>query len=270
VYDEDAALDEPTQPQALILVTATAQTDAGRRRKRNEDSVLVLEDESVFVVADGMGGYSGGELASTLAVKTIEGAFSTRTFEGPVHDGIPQRASELARAIQMANAAILTTAQGDRSLEGMGTTISAARFSPNKQRLYVGHVGDSRIYCLRAGKLRQMTSDHTMKDLGFEGDGSANLSRAVGIWPTVPIDIILGKPRPEDIYLLCSDGLSKMVDDAEIERILGAHPPQEAATKLVATANERGGKDNITVVVVRVEEPRAERGGSKRRRAAAA
>lgn len=256
VYDDDAAEDEPTHSGALILVTATAQTDKGTRRKRNEDSLLSSEDHGIFVVADGMGGYRGGEIASQLAVTTIERAFSTKSFDGPEHDSIPARASELARAIQMANEAIFEKAATDKQFEGMGTTICAARFSPNKQRLYIGHVGDSRAYRLRNGKLHQMTSDHTMQELGVSGAGAAHLSRAVGIWPVVPIDIVLGKPQPGDMYLLCSDGLSKMVSDKDIEALLrSTKAPEVAVEALIKAANEHGGKDNVTVIVVRVDDP---------------
>ena len=256
VYDEDAEIDEPTHSGALILVTATAQTDKGLRRKRNEDSVLAREDDGIFVVADGMGGSRGGEIASKLAIETIERAFQTKTFDGPEDDAIPRRASELARAIQMANEAIFDHAEADKKLEGMGTTICAARFSANKQRLYVGHVGDSRIYLYRNGKLRQMTTDHTMGDLGVTGAGSAHLSRAVGVWPVVPIDIVLGKPQPGDVYMLCSDGLTKMVDDEGIRSVLASSAaPSVVAEALVKAANENGGKDNVSVIVVRVDDP---------------
>jgi protein phosphatase len=255
VYDEDAALDEPTQNRALIFVTGAGQTDRGLRRKRNEDRLLVLADEGLFAVADGMGGYRGGELASDLCVQTIARAFKTHTFEGAPHEALPRRASELARAIQMANAAIFAQAANDKLLQGMGTTVSVARFSPNKQRLYIAHVGDSRVYCYRDGTLRQMTADHTMKDLGVGGEGAGHLSRAVGIWPTVPIDIVLGKPRPGDVYLLCSDGLTKMVEESEIETALRDEDPNAAVDQLIAAANAHGGRDNISVVVVRVGEP---------------
>lgn len=257
VYDEDAANDEPTQPGALILVHAMAQTDRGLRRKRNEDSVLALPRHGVYVVADGMGGYQGGEVASALAVSTIEHAFNTDTFEGEPHDPLtlPARASELARAIQMANEAILAKAT-DTRLEGMGTTVCAVRFLANKQRLYIGHVGDSRAYRFRDGVLKQMTSDHTMKDLGATGPTAAHLSRAVGVWPTVPIDILLGKPRPNDLYMLCSDGLTKMVPDETIAEIVAAQTnPADLVKALIDAANDRGGKDNITVIVVRVVDP---------------
>jgi protein phosphatase len=256
VYDEDAATEDPTRPGDLILVCATAQTDKGVRRKRNEDSLLVMPNESVYVVADGMGGYSGGEIASSLAVKTIESAFKEEGLGGERHEGIPSRASELAHAIQAANEAILARASEDKKLEGMGTTICAARFSPNKQRLYVAHVGDSRMYRMRSGKLRQMTSDHTMKDFGMTGPGSDHLSRAVGVWPTVPVDILLAKPVPGDIYLLCSDGLTKMVDDGRIAELLGdGTAPEKIAEGLVREANARGGKDNITAILVQVYPP---------------
>ena len=239
----------------MILVSATGQSDRGKRRERNEDSLLVEESEGLFVVADGMGGYRGGDIASTLAVKTIHDAFSTRHFDGSPHDSIPRRASELARAIQMANRAVFARANKDRALDGMGTTVCAARFSVDKQRLYVGHVGDSRLYRLRDGELRQMTSDHTMKDLGVVGSAAAHLSRAVGIWPVVPVDVILGKPRIDDVYLICSDGLSKMVADEAIARALEAGEPAAAVEDLIRLANDAGGNDNITVVVVRVHMP---------------
>lgn len=258
LYDNDAAEDEPTQAKALIFVSARAQTDRGLRRKRNEDSLLVRDDEGLYVVADGMGGYNGGEIASGLAVKTIDEAFTESRFEGVPHATIPARASELARAIQMANVAIQSRAESDRELTGMGTTICAARFLARKQRLYVGHVGDSRLYRLRNNELSQMTSDHTMRDFGVTGADAAHLSRAVGVWPTVPIDVIVGKPEPGDLYLVCSDGLTKMIDDERIrETLLGSTDPSRMVDELIKAANDSGGRDNVTVIVVRVDPPAA-------------
>ncbi len=203
-----------------------------------------------------MGGYSGGELASKLAVSTISKAFDADAFEGSPHESLPKRASELARAIQMANAVIHEKAESDPALEGMGTTVVAARFSANKQRLYIGHVGDSRVYRLRNGELKQMTADHTMKDFGVEGPQGAHLSRAVGVWPVVPIDVVLVKPQAGDVYLLCSDGLTKMVPNETIAKVLREEKsPSVAVTQLVDAANANGGKDNITVIVVRVALP---------------
>jgi protein phosphatase len=256
VYDEDAEADEPTRAESLFLVSAKAQTDTGLRRKRNEDSVLVLESANLFVVADGMGGYRGGEVASQLAIKTIGDAFRNDLFEGEPHEGVPRQASELARAMQMGNAAILETAKRQSELEGMGTTVCAARFSANKKRVYIGHVGDSRCYRLRQGVFKQMTADHTMADQGVKGPEAAHLSRAVGIWPTVPIDIVMGVPLADDVYLLCSDGLTKMLNDDTIATVLRAEDDLKAAVeRLILFANARGGKDNITVVLVRVVPP---------------
>lgn len=255
-YDEDAATNEPTHAESLFLVSAMAQTDKGLRRKRNEDSVLVLDSANLFVVADGMGGYRGGELASQLAVTTIGDAFRRREFEGQPHENVPTQASELARAMQMANAAILETSKQKPDLEGMGTTVCSALFSANKKRVFVGHVGDSRCYRLRDGVLTQMTADHTMAHEGVKGPEAAHLSRAVGIWPTVPIDIVMGIPAAGDVYLLCSDGLTKMLNDDVIATVLrGEEDLKAAVERLILFANARGGKDNISVVLVRVVPP---------------
>ncbi len=256
VYDEEAGTDEPTQASALILVSAKAQTDKGKRRKANEDSLLVDEGHSTFVVADGMGGYRGGEIASKLAVETIARAFESETFDGPAHDNLPRRASELARAIQMANVAVLARAGKDKALAGMGTTLTCARFSPNKQRLYIGHVGDSRAYRMRGGVLKRMTTDHTMKQHGVKGAEGGHLSRAIGVWPVVPIDIVFAKPLPDDVYLLCSDGLSKMVPSEGIAKVLVEEKqPEVAVERLIELANAKGGLDNITAILVRVSSP---------------
>lgn len=256
VYDEGADIDEEPKAESLFLVHATAQTDTGLRRKQNEDSLLVLEAANLYVVADGMGGYHGGELASQLTIKTMAAAATDESYEGTPHEGFPAEASELARAIQMANAEIQELAAGKRQLEGMGTTVCAARFSPTKKRLYIGHVGDSRCYRLRDGVFKAMTEDHTMAGLGVSGPESAHLSRAVGIWPTVPIDILMAVPQPGDVYLLCSDGLTKMLPDESIAQVLRAEEdPKAAVDRLIFFANSRGGKDNITVVLIRVVPP---------------
>jgi protein phosphatase len=139
----------------------------------------------------------------------------------------------------------------------MGTTVVAARFSPNKQRVYIGHVGDSRCYRLRGNSIKQLTTDHTFRGLGIEGPGSQHLYQAVGIKRRISIDVVVDKPRPSDIYLLCSDGLSKMVSDEEIRDVIVNEPDLEAAVYgLIEVANDRGGKDNITVILVKVLEKR--------------
>ena len=256
VYDEDAAIDEPTSAFSLILVSAVGQTDRGKRRRKNEDAFLVLDARSLYVIADGMGGHAGGEVASALAVETMETAFTTNQFPGAHHTSVPRRASELVLAIQAANAAIYQRAQAESRLEGMGTTVVGARFSLNKQRLYVGHVGDSRCYRLRGTELRQMTTDHTMEADGYMGPQAAYLTRSVGVAPKVRVDLIVAKPQPGDVYLLCSDGLSKMVSLERIrETLLEVPEPENAVARLIASANDSGGRDNVTVIVVRAQRP---------------
>jgi protein phosphatase len=256
VYDADAAEDEPTRIEALILMSAAGQTDTGQRRKKNEDSYVILDDQNLFVVADGMGGHAGGEVASKIAVDTIAAAFKAGKFAGERYANVPRRGSELALAVQMANEAIYARAKVEADLEGMGTTVVAARFSPNKQRLYIGHVGDSRCYRLRDGELRQVTTDHTMGASGITGPLADRLERAVGIAPAVKVDVIIARPLPNDLYLLCSDGLSKMVELERIREILLAEKNlDKSASNLIAEANAVGGRDNITVILVQVKSP---------------
>jgi len=252
VIDDNAADDEPTKTSPYFLVSAAGQTDRGKRRKFNEDSFLVLDEQGLYIVADGMGGYAGGEVASALTVELIEQAFTNQKFEGPTYNNVPRRGAEVARAIQTANKSIYEKAQTDPMLKGMGTTVVAARFMLNKQRLYLGHVGDSRCYRLRDGKLDQITTDHTMAALGFKGAAFAHrLHRAVGTTPGVEIDLIMGRPRPNDVYLLCSDGLSKMITDDELRKILvEMKDPQATVDTMIKLANDNGGHDNITAILV--------------------
>ena len=263
LYEDEADVEETTYPFARILVAAEGQSDGGRIRRRNEDNFLVMPERSLFVVADGMGGYAGGDVASALAVEAIGYAFETNTFEGKTESeqDVPRRGRELACAVQMANQAILARATADKALEGMGTTVVAARFSPNKQRVYIGHVGDSRCYRVRGNSIKQLTTDHTFRGLGMDGPGSHHLYQAVGIRRRINIDIVVDKPRPSDIYLLCSDGLSKMARDEQIRDVIVAEPDLEAAVYgLIEVANDRGGKDNITVILVKVLEKRPSAG----------
>jgi serine/threonine protein phosphatase PrpC len=257
IYEDEAEIEEVTSPHARILISANAGSDPGRRRPRNEDSLLVLPERSLFAVADGMGGYEGGEVASSLAVETLRRAFEKNVFEGQTaaDASIPRRGREMACAIQMANQAVLRRAKDTPGLKDMGTTVIAARFSPNKQRVYIGHVGDSRCYRLRGGTLRQLTTDHTLRELGMKGPSSKQLFQAVGIRPTITIDLVVDKPRPDDIYLLCSDGLSKMVADEQVRDVLLGEPDLEAAVySLIEVANEQGGRDNVTVILVKIVE----------------
>ncbi len=255
IYEDEAAVEEITSPIARILVSATGQSDRGQVRRKNEDSLLVFPERALFVVADGMGGHAGGEVASALAVDTLKDAFERNVFDGNTESDapVPRRGREMACAIQMANQAILTQANSEDSLRDMGTTLVAARFSPNKQRVYIGHVGDSRCYRLRGMAMRQLTTDHTMQQLGFRGPQGHQLYQAVGVKARIVIDLIVDRPRTDDIYLLCSDGLSKMANDDQIRDLLVRHPdPEATANALIELANKAGGKDNVTVIVVKV------------------
>ncbi len=257
IYEDEADVDEITSPIARILVHASGQSDGGKVRRRNEDSFLVLPERSLFAVADGMGGHAGGDVASKLAVETLRRAFDKSTFDGRTESAtsVPRRGREIACAVQMANQAILAKANANPDLKEMGTTLVAARFSPNKQRVYIGHVGDSRCYRLRGNTLRQLTSDHTLSGLGLKGPGSQALYQAVGVKPRITIDVVVDKPRADDVYLLCSDGLTKMAKDNEIRDLLANEPDAEAAAYgLIELANDRGGRDNVTVILVKVLE----------------
>jgi protein phosphatase len=256
-FEEEAEVEEVTSPNVRILISAVGESDKGRKRARNEDSLLVLPERSLFAVADGMGGHAGGEVASALAVDVLRDAFERGVFEARTESAVelPRRGRELACAIQMANEAIYAFGQNDPQLHKMGTTMVVARFSPNKQRVYIGHVGDSRCYRLRGTQLRQLTKDHVMSTFGVTGPRGNDLFQAVGVQPTLSIDLIVDKPRENDVYLLCSDGLSKMASDEEVREILLHEPDLEGAIyKLIETANDHGGRDNTTLILVKVLE----------------
>jgi serine/threonine protein phosphatase PrpC len=246
--------DEPTGPYALILVTAVGRTDPGLKRKHNEDAYAILEDHHLFVIADGMGRHAAGEVASRLCVDAISEAFRTSQFGPHREPALPRRASRLRGATLLANERILAAAQEVEANAGMGTTVVSAYFSANNQRVYIAHVGDSRCYRLRNRKLTQLTTDHTLGAAGIVGKTSAVLSRAVGVEPNVEVDITIESPLPGDIYLLCSDGLSRMVEADEIQATLVSTPDLDEATKILTDlANRGGGRDNITVILVRVD-----------------
>jgi protein phosphatase len=247
--------DEPTGPHALILVTAVGRTDPGLKRKHNEDAYAILEDHHLFVIADGMGRHAAGEVASRLAVDAITEAFKTSDFGPPRDPPLARRPARLRGATLKANERILAEAAAHDEYAGMGTTVVSAYFSPNNQRVWIAHVGDSRCYRLRGGSLTQLTTDHTLGAAGIQGKSAGILSRAVGVEPNVDVDITTESPLSGDIYLLCSDGLSRMVPATEIESTLVGTPDLDEATKVLTDlANRGGGRDNITVILVRVDD----------------
>jgi PPM family protein phosphatase len=245
-----------------------ARTDVGRTRRNNEDCYQVEPALNLYVLSDGMGGEAHGEVASALAVQTVvthcqqaENSRATPIFGEPRSD-VCERTNRLASAIHLANRKVFEAASANPGQRGMGATIVAAWIEG--QRLSLAHVGDSRAYLLRAGSLDQLTADHSLVAekvrVGIltpqEADSSelqSVLTRAVGTSATVEVDSDEQMLLVGDSLLLCSDGLTRMVTDPEIaSTLLTAISAQEAADRLVDLANENGGADNISVIVMRM------------------
>lgn len=251
-------------------IQAGARTDLGRVRKNNEDCYSIDPSLQLYVLSDGMGGEAHGEVASQLAVQTVlthcrqaENSRATPIF-GETNPEISERTNRLASAIHLANRKVFEAAASDPEQMGMGATIVAAWI--DAQRLSLAHVGDSRAYLLRGGSLDQLTADHSLVAekvrIGIltpqEADASemqSVLTRAVGTSVTVQVDTDEQPLLVGDFLLLCSDGLTRMVTDPEIaSTLLTSASAQESADRLVELANENGGADNITVIVLHVIE----------------
>jgi protein phosphatase len=239
----------------LRVVDHAARTDTGRARSANEDSYWV--HSPLFVLADGMGGAQAGEVASQTAV----GVFSAG---GGMPDGPGTYEERLAALVVQANGRVYSQAQSDDQFTGMGTTLTVAYVGEDD--LAIAHVGDSRFYVLRDGELTQLTDDHSLVgELVRRGQISAEeaedhpqrsiITRALGIEGEVVVDHFSWPVRDGDLFLLCSDGLTGMVSDAGVAEILAGAPSLAvAAQRLVAAANEAGGRDNITVILFRVQD----------------
>ncbi len=251
-------------------VRFAGRTDVGQVRDLNEDALLMPSEMALAVVADGMGGHAAGEVASQIAVDTVDQYYrTTQEQEQPTWPlRIPQLEIEKARmitAIKLANAEIFAQAAADSSKKGMGCTVEALYVSQG--RVFVGHVGDSRVYRYRGGIIRQLTEDHSflndyrrMKELS--GEDVVNFPhknvvvRALGLAETVQVDLLVEEALVGDMFLLCSDGLSDMItDDQIVEVIASTQRLDSVAHKLVDLANECGGKDNISVMLVTIEAP---------------
>ena len=242
-------------------------TDVGRKRTHNEDTIGSDSDLGIAVLADGMGGYKAGEVASAIAVEEILGALRSglkagKSGEIDEETGYTTESLLVKDAIEKANETIYYAAQSQPRCAGMGTTVVAAAFYDD--RMTIAHVGDSRLYRLRDGELEQVTSDHSLLqeliDKGFYTPEEAKQSliknlvtRALGIEASTSPDVQEEVVLPGDVYLLCSDGLTDLVEDSEIGATLqefsGDLP--NAAKSLIEQANERGGKDNISVILAR-------------------
>jgi serine/threonine protein phosphatase PrpC len=238
-----------------MLARTVGLTDTGRRRRHNEDAYVVRPP--IFAVADGMGGAQAGEIASRLAAETL--------LREPGNGGGVERVTAL---MQAANRRVYDHAHRKSSLSGMGTTMTLALLEDGL--VSIGHVGDSRAYLIRGGTMEQLTNDHSLvAELQRSGKLSPEeaeqhpqrsvITRALGTDPDVDVDTYTVEPRPGDVFLLCSDGLTTMVGDEAILRIVEEHRHDldAAARALVARANRGGGEDNITVVFFEIADERA-------------
>jgi len=249
-------------PVPMMTLEFHCATDTGRARSNNEDSAVVDEATALVVLADGMGGYNAGEVASgmcTAFIKTELGRWLAEASESATDSDV-RRAMDIC--VDNANRAIFNAANSNPQYAGMGTTLVVGVFRDG--RLLMGHVGDSRGYRLRGGRLTQITHDHSLLqeqiDAGLitaeQAAYSANknlVTRAVGVEDTVLLETHMHDLQAGDMYLLCSDGLSDMLDDEAISQLLQGHDSlDEAGGALIAAANDAGGKDNISVILARV------------------
>ncbi len=246
------------------------RSDTGRIRDHNEDAIGSDGDIGLMVLADGMGGYNAGEVASGIAVQIVtelatEAAAREDRADIDEHSGLMRQSIILRDAVYRANKIIFQTAQSQTHCEGMGTTIVACMFFDNK--VSIAHVGDSRAYRLRGGQFEQVTLDHSLLqelvDRGFysaeEAQRSTNrnyVTRALGVEPTVEVEVHEHEVLPDDLYLLCSDGLPDMVEDEDIHLTISTFNASldVVSQQLVELANNQGGRDNISVMLAQVIE----------------
>lgn len=246
-----------------MTIELHAAVDPGRARSNNEDSVATDDGVSLAVLADGMGGYNAGEVASEMATRLIRDHMANWAAAAGDPRDEPAVRSALAAAAQAANRAVLDAAQAQAEYAGMGTTLVLALFGQDK--VWIGHIGDSRAYRLRAGRLEQLSRDHSLLqeqiDAGLLSEEEAAYSmhrnlvtRAVGVEPDVLLEIHSHHLQVGDLLLLCSDGLSDMLPDAAIAQVMRTHDTlPETAQALVEAANAAGGRDNISVILAKVK-----------------
>lgn len=253
-----------------MIFTFCAKSDPGRARDNNEDAVAFDEGVRLAVLADGMGGYNAGEIASGMATAFIKSELSRWLAEAGRSASIREIRRAMEICVDNANLSIFNAANSNPHYAGMGTTLVVGVFQDN--RLLLGHIGDSRCYRYRGGELVQITKDHSLLqeqiDAGLLTPAQAALSanknlvtRALGVEDGVLLELNEHHVEAGDLYLMCSDGLSDMVDDAIIARIVqGDETLEHRSELLVAAANENGGRDNITVMLVQVSAESEKRG----------
>jgi protein phosphatase len=243
----------------MVRLLHAARTDVGMIRSGNEDNFAVHAsgDRGLFIVADGMGGHAAGEVASEMAVQTVE-----RELHGAIDLDDRNAGEQVTAALKKANRNIHDRTITEVDKQGMGTTASVLLLSPT--RYLIGQVGDSRVYLLRDGALQQLTKDHSyvqeQVDAGFLTPEQARyhpysnvITRCVGASPEVEPDVYTGEVRVGDLFLVASDGLTGMVDDRRLQMLLMSRAePERKVHSLIAEANGRGGLDNITAIVVQI------------------
>jgi serine/threonine protein phosphatase PrpC len=252
-----------------MKVQFAGQTDVGLKRGHNEDSYFLMAEHNLYMVADGMGGHSSGEVASRMAVETVAQFFrdtaEDEEFTWPyrLDSGSSYEENRFATGVKLANLRIHETAAQNARQRGMGTTVVGAHFV--RDGIIIGHVGDSRCYRIRGGEIALLTEDHSLlndyiKMKGLTAAEAENfphknvILRALGMKDTVQVDVRTETPELGDYYLLCSDGLSGMVTDEQLrDLVLSADGDlQDACSKLIDAANAAGGTDNITCVLLRL------------------
>ena len=253
------------------MIEAFGRTDVGRRRKINEDSFLVSPEMSLFAVCDGMGGHNAGEVASHMTIETVAAFVQNSAVEREITWpwGLDAKlsfdANRVKTAIRLANARVFQAADKREELTGMGTTVVAVIVSGDL--MTIGSAGDSRCYLVRGGELTQLTRDDSWVSAAV-GEGILNsddvehhplrnvITKAVGARDTIDLDTIEHRLLPGDLVLLCSDGLHGMLNDQELARLLNpaTNSLEETSARLVDAANEAGGRDNVTVVLLRYAE----------------
>jgi serine/threonine protein phosphatase PrpC len=253
---------------AALRLRACGLTDVGRQREHNEDSLALVPDQGLFVVADGMGGHQAGDVASNLATQLIADFFESTggddsTWPSNFDKSLSDEENRLLTGIHLANRRIFEQSKQNRAYHGMGTTIVGALFSERFRRVYFGHVGDSRAYRIRGNKIEQLTRDHSLQNEPFPNMTEAErqelprnvITRALGMDGTVNVDLTAADMVIGDVFLLCSDGLSSMVTDEAILGVVSTTPDVKlACAKLVQAANDQGGEDNITAILIRVDQ----------------
>jgi len=259
----------------MVVVESAGITDVGRKRKGNEDAFLLDDDLKLYVVADGMGGHQAGEVASILVVETIRDYMKGFKEDGDVEglvgydEILSKEAKRLLSGIHMANRGVHQASYSNASYHGMGSTVSAVYFSD--ETLMAANVGDSPIYLVHDGSIEFLSVPHTVmaEQAAFDPEGAKGLgsqfrhmlTRAIGIEETVKADICEIECFRGDILVISSDGLSDKVSPEEILDVVNKERPHKACRMLVGLANERGGDDNITAIVLKVKKVKHERGG---------